>query len=289
MLKQESIHEKLDFSKARQTIINWPNQIGIIVDKYKGEPCKGISHGVQKDAIQNGWDARVNKKKGGDWGMKFELIRSKTGKLYLSLQDFETTGLTGRVLKPDELDEDLPSNERWGRFENVAFTKRKEEEALGARGQGKFIFVGASKDYTILYDTIREDNTYRFGLRTIKGNQSPIFSWDDDEGSKKLIELTNDSFQPLKKVGTRVIIVNPIDELVADIKDGRFLENISETWWEIILKYNVSITVKYLDEKSKNRKILSIILLIFAKQEQRKKLKSMSRIKLQNSAEINLV
>jgi hypothetical protein len=40
---------------------------------------------------------------------------------FLVLQDQGTYGLTGRVLRPDELEADLPVEERWGRFENLAF------------------------------------------------------------------------------------------------------------------------------------------------------------------------
>ncbi len=255
MSKKITLFDSLDFSTARQTVINWPNHIAIIVDKYQGDPGRGVSHGVQKDAIQNGWDARIDKKHGKNWGMEFSLVRTATGKFFLAIRDFGTTGLTGRVLKPEELQEDLPAEERWGRFENVAFTKRKEEESLGARGQGKFIFVGASKNYTILYDSLRLNNTYRAGLRTVKITDSPIFGWDEQEGKEKIVKLTENTFNPLSQVGTRVIIVDPIKEVVDDILSGAFLAFIEETWWEIIQKYEARIFLKVLDERIKQAKI----------------------------------
>src|SRR4030042_6779713 len=57
--------------------------------------------------------------------------------------------------------------------------------------------------------------------------------------------MTEKIITPLNKTGTRVIIVDPIDELVKAIKNGEFLNNIQETWWEIIKKNNAEIYVKY--------------------------------------------
>jgi hypothetical protein len=149
----------IDLSQARPTFINWPNQVVAIVDGYRG--FRGVSHGVQKDAIQNSWDAREDKK-GRGCSVRFEVVRSKGGSVFVCITDKGTTGLTGRVLKREELQEDQPPEERWGRFENVAFTKDPSEEALGSRGRGKFIFVGASKTSTIFYDTLRDDGVYTF-------------------------------------------------------------------------------------------------------------------------------
>ncbi|NOH04737.1 MAG: hypothetical protein HND47_23585 [Chloroflexi bacterium] len=252
MIDTHSPLKMIDLSRARSTVINWPVQVESIVDGYRG--FRGISHGVQKDAIQNAWDARKDKKHANGWSITFELIKGKSGRRYFAITDQGTTGLTGRVLKPEELETDLPPEERWGRFENVAFTKGPSEEALGSRGRGKFIFVGASAHQAeidkklfknlILYDTLREDGIYRFGYRTIVITDSPIDSYDGDEGKKMLRILTEGSIEPLNHVGSRVIIVDPIDELIDDMESGKFVEYICETWWEIIQKYNASIYVK---------------------------------------------
>lgn len=220
-------NQRIDLTTARDTIINWPEQVRTIADGYRR--YEGIPHGVQKDAIQNGWDARVDKGHGRGWSLRFELLRSEDGVTYLSFTDSGATGLTGRVLQPEELEEDLPPEERWGRFENVAFIKGPSEQALGSRGRGKFIFVAASKENTILYDSLRADGTYRFGYRTVQRTRSPVNAFDEDAGREELINLTRGFFQPLSTVGTRVIIVNPIDELLADITWGRFLRYIGET------------------------------------------------------------
>jgi hypothetical protein len=105
--------EKIDLSRARSTVINWPVQVESIVDGYRG--YRGISHGVQKDAIQNAWDARKDRKHANDWSISFELLKSKGGRRYFTITDKGTTGLTGKVLEPEELENDLPPIERWGR------------------------------------------------------------------------------------------------------------------------------------------------------------------------------
>ena len=253
MAEKPTRQNLVDLSRARSTVINWPNQLAAIVDGYRN--YRGVPHGVQKDAVQNSWDARVDKKRGKGWVVTFELIKSKKEKNFLIITDEGTTGLTGRILKPEELQQDLSVEERWGRFENVAFTKAPSEEALGSRGRGKFIFLGASKheDTThegekfqnlILYDTLREDGSYRFGYRTLVLTDSPIDAFDNDEGKERLREYTGGVIEPLKTIGARVIIVDPIDELIEDIESGKFVEYIGETWWEIIEKYDAKIEVR---------------------------------------------
>jgi len=231
----------IDLTKVRATVINWPNQVKAIVDGYRS--YRGIIHGVQKDAIQNAWDAKIHNK-GKHWSCSFEFI-SGGEYSFFTITDRGTHGLTGRVIKPEELELDLPLEERWGRFENVAFTKDPSEEALGSRGRGKFIFVGASEIYTILYDSLREDNTYRFGFRTVIKTGSPIEAYDEEEGKRKLQELTRGIIHPLKEIGTRIIIVNPIKELIDCLKSGEFQRYIEETWWEILLKYGTNINIKF--------------------------------------------
>jgi len=231
-----------DPTKARGTKINWPVLIREILDGY--EQLVTLSHAVQKDAIQNGWDARVaNKGKG--WKFVFELIETD-GVTLLTMTDQGTTGLTGRVLQEKDMLAELPNVERWGRFENLAFQKKKipGKTSLGSRGRGKFVFVGTSEDMTILYDSLRDDGTYRFGKRWVTQIESWVRAWDEDEGRKELENETSKLLKPLQTVGTRVIIVNPIDSLVADFKNGEFAISIGETWWEIITKYDAKIIVR---------------------------------------------
>jgi hypothetical protein len=56
-------------------------QIEQILREYESEPAKGLAHGVQKDAIQNGFGARKTKSEAnackGEWKFYFELLLIK--------------------------------------------------------------------------------------------------------------------------------------------------------------------------------------------------------------------
>jgi hypothetical protein len=238
-MSQRLIDSYLNGVNVRRTVRNWPEDVRAVIDGYRSYTT--IAHAVQKDAIQNGWSARKNKK-GIGWEFIFELVETPQIN-YLTMTDQGTIGLTGKVLSPEEYENDLPSEERWGRFEGVAFTQPRVERTIGSRGRGKFIFVGASKEMTVLYETLREDGIYRFGFRSVTKTESPVFACDGNLGKLKLKEITKGVIDPISKIGTRVIIVNPLDEVVKDIKKGAFLRYIGETWWEIIRKYDAIIKV----------------------------------------------
>lgn len=230
----------LDHTIARETVINWPNLVVRVLDDYRERTT--IPHGVQKDAIQNSWDARRNRRRGTGWGVRFELIEDRNGQRFLAITDRGTSGLTGRLLQAHEYELDLPEEERWGRFESLAFTHAPTEDSLGARGQGKFIFVGASSTRRILYDTLRTDRVYRLGLRLIVPTRSPVFAWEGDEAKAMLTRYSPD-LRPLAEVGARVVIDAPEDEIVDAIESGKFARHIGETWWQIIERFDADIRV----------------------------------------------
>lgn len=228
--------------ELRDTVIDWERQVEAIIDAYRVR--RGLAHGVQKDAIQNAWDARKHKK-GTDWGITFELVKGKNHTFFV-MTDKGTTGLTGRILMQRELEsiKNLPAEERWGRFEGLGFLKTPFGGTLGARGRGKFIFVGASQSRTILYDSLRADGSYRFGFRYVIRTRSPVWASDGEKGKSKLIEMTEGVLTPLTEVGTRIVIVDPCEELLNAVNSGEFLRYIEETWWEIIQKYGARIILR---------------------------------------------
>lgn len=240
----------IDLAEGRETAINWHRLLKNIVDEYGKQ--QGIVHGVQKDAVQNGWDARSHHK-GDGWSFIFQLHREQNGSfpVYVSMMDTGTHGLTGRVLIPEEMESDLPPEERWGRFQSLAFTKEEEEGAIGARGQGKFIFIGASKQRCIYYDSLREDGTYRAGVHgVVSRTSSRVHHWDEDNG-RDLLKERFPSLTPLSEVGTRVIIVDPIDELLEALNDESLANMVSDTWWEIIQKHDATIVIRGDDKEWK--------------------------------------
>ena len=212
-----------------------------IADEYgypHSTPSERISHGIQKDAIQNGWDARLTKTKNyikQNWCFDFELVEIKDNQSLFMMTDYGTSGLTGDLTSQDlkklgKSAEELPESERWARWESFGFTKT---EGLGARGQGKMIFMLGSSDYTIFYDSLRSDGTFRFGGSTESETGCPVFHYDGDEA--KEIITSRLGITPLSHIGTRIMIVNPVVELLNDMENGNMLNFIEETWWPNIL------------------------------------------------------
>lgn len=230
-----------DEAEWRQTVVNWLNQLKRVIDDYL--PFATISQAVQKDGIQNSWDGRENRRHATNWRCVIELHVESSSHRFVTITDSGTTGLTGRVLTPEEYETYMPEEERWARFESHAFTHEGGDgDYLGARGQGKFIFVGASKSRTILYDTLRRDRVYRLGARRVTKTSSPIAAWEGERAVERLREFSPD-LAPLDVIGTRVIIDDPVDELVEDLETGRLAGYIADTWWPILEKYDADIRV----------------------------------------------
>jgi len=214
-----------------------------VVDEYD----HGVVHGLQKDAIQNGWDAIAIANPtpefvSSKWSFTFELIEQKDKNL-LVMTDTGTVGLTGKHTAQDNLPQsELSQDERWARFESMAF-KKDDRGGLGARGMGKMIFLHASDDKCIFYDSLRKDGTYRAGYTIAKETECPVWNEEGDAGRelvKKLLGLT-----PLSQTGTRIIIINPNKDVISSIKTEEFKDFIEETWWPIIHKYGANIFVKH--------------------------------------------
>lgn len=206
----------------------------------------GVAHGVQKDAIQNSFDARAEKRK--KVLIHFKLVNNDHGS-FLTITDLHTTGLTGPTLyDTSDYEKDLPPEYHWARFEGFAYTKASPE-AIGARGQGKFIFLRASRKYSIYYDTLRSDGIYRVGATEATRTRCPIYPskyeepWEGENGKKVI--ASDCGLEPLLQVGTRVIIVDPIDEIEEQIISGDFTRAIQETWFRALEKKALEITISY--------------------------------------------
>jgi len=234
-----------DRNIKQEVIQNWKAQIETVVSGY--EEHKGLVHGLQKDAIQNGWGHRLYKK-GKDWAFEFNLLKGPDNKPYLTMTDMEGYGLTGRNMITQEIPDDLPENERLARFEHMYFSG-ESLQAAGLFGRGKLLFTAASKDYHIIYDSLTYDGIYRINERKLEGRRLINFAkaYEGKAAYDMLSKLTKSYLKPLNRSGTRIIVVNPKDEIINAIQDGSFLKYIEETWWQILMKYSkngAKITVK---------------------------------------------
>jgi len=226
-----------DIREARRpTPIAWEGLLETILDQYR-QHVDDLSHAVQKDAVQNSADARDPD--APSLRVTFELAEDVKAPIFI-IQDSGTVGLTGKIPRPGELERDLPEEERWTRFEGLAFL-RKNPRALGARGQGKFIFVGISGEKMIVYDTLRKDGVYRIGARHLGDLSQPL---EGKEAIDKLHEYLP-TLPPLREVGTRIVIVRPKKELVHALKSGKFERYIKTTWWRLLEDPRVEILLKH--------------------------------------------
>ena len=184
-----------------------------IADQYPD-----IFDGLQKDAIQNAWDAKLTKK-GRDWKLifKYEPVHNT-----LIIEDFGTTGM---------------NEEKWERYQGLWHTDKIEDyEAAGSRGQGKFLFHYFSKEKLVLTETIDEKGIYRFSYGTTQ-------EYDDEE--KTLSDFIPGA-PKLDHQGTKIWIFNIKDDFKKELLDiEKFSGLIAASWWEIIKNYNATIVVDF--------------------------------------------
>ena len=221
----------------------WKGQIEQVSKGYKTGNAKGIAHGLQKDAIQNSWGACRNK---NEWSTAFELIYAKNNRdnVYLTITDTGTFGLCGKIYdNPEDIPNELSENERLARFENMNFSGGNS--GPGLYGRGKLIFQASSFNKSIIYDSLLENGEYRLGQRVLDGRRLKQTSrvLQNEFAKQTLKNLTKNRLNPLTKIGTRITIINPIEEIVVSMDNGSFLKYIEETWWEILHNYNVQISV----------------------------------------------
>ena len=201
-------------------------------------------NGFQKDAIQNAVGARkTNKWK--NWTCDISLKETKQG-AFLVVEDSGTVGLTGNNIPTEEITkkmqngEEIAPYERLSRFTSM-FNSGGNKTGGGLFGAGKSVYSVASKKYKYYFDSLREDGSYVANVNE-SGHVMPIAL----EGKKAKDYILRETGLPEKtKVGTRVIIVDPVEELVESIKDKSIIQFIQESWWLIIQRFDEtsSITV----------------------------------------------
>lgn len=262
--------------------------IEYVKEDYESEPAKGLIHGLQKDAIQNSVGAAKNIKNLKSWEMTFELL-SINGKDALSFTDRGTTGLTGDILSDTEIIEksskgELDATQNLSRFLSVF--ESGGNVGPGSYGRGKLVFQACSRSYTILCDSLRDDDTYIFFKRTIKNNQ--LVQTEVAQGKKAEVLLSQESdgkLSPLKEHGTRITIldldpsddysgvsikqaiINSFDEnLIDDECEYSFDKMIQETWWELLLKTQAKFLLKW-EGKTKTVSLEDPLLSMLCKNE----------------------
>lgn len=253
-------------------------QIEQVGREYNSEPAKGIAHGVQKDAIQNGFGAREEAKEVlacQTWEMNFEL-KTIRGRDALVFWDEGTMGLTGDILSAGEITERfaagfLGPDQRLGRF--LARFVSGDNLGAGTFGRGKLVFHTASETTSILIDSLRKTDGEYVALdrRVIEGAlKQPTRPYVGEEAKAFITERTGSELEPLASAGTRITILDVLPEVVDAFKcsfapgskyKSSLAYMIEETWWEIIYKFNARIFLRLGEERTRvelHDEILSI-------------------------------
>ena len=217
------------------------NYIGICHTLVDGYPYS-LAHGLQKDAIQNALDARAGEK---PTIVEFEFIENEIGR-FLTITDKNTRGLKGKSHDAQNANVKEKDSD-WLRFESFAVTK-DDPNAIGARGQGKFVMLCSSSKYKMFYDTKREDGIYRLGGTQATENGCPIWPetgvWEDEKATSELAKHCG--LKPLQENGTRLIIFEPKKEVLEAIKNGELKKAIQETWFRAIAEKKLEVSFIYL-------------------------------------------
>lgn len=213
-----------------------------------------LADGLQKDAIQNCWDARIDKKHGKNWQCGFSLLRLNN-QYVLCISDQGTTGLNGtkfsdengliKILNSNEPGEDLAY------FLNSNWSAKSTDEG-GNRGRGKTLFLVTSQSKKIYFDSLRlSDNSYVFGelYLDIADKQVKFGLHYDNDGKSMFKNELGEKVNPIDHYGTRIFIINPDESVIKAIKGGELISFISNSRWETLKKYDAKIFIEDGDER----------------------------------------
>ncbi|MCX5674402.1 MAG: hypothetical protein NTX87_05290 [Planctomycetota bacterium] len=241
-------------------------QIEQVGREYGSEPAKGLAHGVQKDAIQNGFGARAEVREVEacrTWSMTFEL-KQIGGKDALVFWDEGTLGLTGDILTSDQIIErfaaqTLGPDQRLGRF--LARFVSGGNVGAGSFGRGKLIFHAASTTTNILVDSLRAPDCLYVALdRKVEGGTllQPRTPYVGDAAKEFILRKTGGVLTPLAMPGTRIAILDAKPAIVEafqqsfsespSIYAASFAHMIEETWWEILHRFDAKIYLRHGDK-----------------------------------------
>lgn len=221
----------------------WIRQVEMDYSKALGQDY--LAKGLQKDAIQNSWGARLLSR-GANWSFEFELVEDKKRGKFLLVTDKFCYGLTGPDIKDiNNLEKLKNKDNRLARFRSMLYSGDNQQGA-GSFGRGKTVYLASSKKHHIIYDSLTHKGKYKLGFTKIEGNdlKNSKMVFIGDIAKKYLKEHVSEKIQLLSTCGTRIIIVKPKEELIDAIRTGRLAEYIGNTWW-LILKRDLKIAVIY--------------------------------------------
>lgn len=223
---------------------NIKSQIDQIIKGYETEPAKGLVHGFQKDIIQNSWGHRKDTKSGNGWKLEIRYVENNRGK-FLVVEDFNCSGLIGKNYSQDQITEIMVSGkildqkEKLARFSTL-YNSGGNTTSAGTYGRGKLMYQAVSEDLGYFFDSLTEEGKYVANY-VDKNENTYQYALEGNVAKEWIFEKTGLKEKTIS--GTRVIITNPKNIVMNDIKSGKILEYIAETWWRILYKYNANIEI----------------------------------------------
>lgn len=203
MVTVENAHEK--YLKLQEPRVNWSEATKNVLDQYDG-----ILDALQKEAIQNAWDAIAEDPK--DWRIEIRCIPDEQK---LEIEDFGTTGIVN-----------------WEYYKSLWYSEKMTQKGKGgSRGQGKFVLVAAGR-YMITETIV--DGKYK----VVYTNNDAKF--DDDE--ERVVKIAN---RKLDHPGTLVTVYGTRPDFQKEFEDHKkMIKLIQLTWWKIIQDRGATIIYK---------------------------------------------
>lgn len=208
--------------------------------------------GLAKDSVQNSWAAKKTEK-GKGFRTVFRFYK-KLGneKNVLCIEDDGTLGM-GDV-------EWEAFHSHWKSTKMIYQTGR-----VSRWGQGKTLFLYFSETNRVLTESKDAGGVYRYSARTNVGylqlGDTPAAedpAWlKSPDGTLKPITSFFPEVKALDHQGSRVWILDVKEEFAQEILASRLVEQLSESWWEIMQKYGAELTCEqYASELAKAVKVL---------------------------------
>lgn len=194
----------------------------------------------QKEAIQNSWDVRVDKKDGKGWNLKIYAQKSNDGKTHIVVEDFGTKGM---------------NEKRWGGFSSL-WRPEKEQSSAGGKGQGKFVLMSASQEHILFVESISDDSSYR-----CKFLQNELKSAD---GENINISEHIPGAVALTHQGTKIWIYDVREDFLEILHSSEFTDSIIESWWQILgprFQANINIFGKEVPSPALPTPVEEVLLL----------------------------
>jgi len=164
----------------------------------------------QKEAIQNSWDVRENKKEGKEWWLKIYEYKDSDKKTHVVVEDFGTKGM---------------NQDRWEAFSSL-WRPKKDRDDAGGKGQGKFVLMNASREHVLFVESISDDTGYICKFLRDGKKSSDSESLD--------ISKCIPGVKPLDHKGSRIWVYDVRENFLKTLHSEEFADSIIECWWQVL-------------------------------------------------------